>query len=373
MPERPAADLRNGEVGNAVDEDETDLTNDDGCPATGGDHAARLHSLWRFDGDRVGSTRFESNGFLAPENVTEPGLHTIEVDLAVAPHGDALGAWVRWNGTKYDLWSRRFAAGATWDPPEHLDVDVPVSASDPRVALGSAGEAVIAWHTIAWHTPEEGASTLTIWARVASPGMSWAAPHPLREWIGDGGGVSVPTYEVAAGSGRAAVLVEDPDAPDALWGFVHGSQGGWSGGFDLATEVAPEESVLLGRRSVVATEDGFAVIWRQSGDIDTVWSAFHDGEAAWQTLPVPADAPGFDPSLVALAGGDVLAAWHRIDTLETNRYVRGAGWAPPTMVAEGFITIETFALAANGTGAALLVWLQDDRTLFGSRFATAAE
>ena len=65
--------------------------------------------------------------------------------VTVAAYGDAVVAWNITNGTRDDLWARRFSGATAWAAPELLSNSLPSHSSAVRTATDRAGNAIVTW------------------------------------------------------------------------------------------------------------------------------------------------------------------------------------------------------------------------------------
>jgi hypothetical protein len=64
--------------------------------------------------------------------------------IAVDPAGNAFAAWIRADGTNYNVWANHYTTTGGWGTPELIDSQ-PLDASAPRVAVDAAGNALVIW------------------------------------------------------------------------------------------------------------------------------------------------------------------------------------------------------------------------------------
>jgi hypothetical protein len=65
--------------------------------------------------------------------------------IAMDPHGNAVVVWSQSDGTRDNVWANRFVAGTGWGAAMLIETDDAGSASNPRVGVDPAGNAVAVW------------------------------------------------------------------------------------------------------------------------------------------------------------------------------------------------------------------------------------
>jgi 6-phosphogluconolactonase (cycloisomerase 2 family) len=180
------------------------IENNDGnafAPQVALDASGNARAIWfEFDSDasparnRVWSSRYTVNndqwGAAAPVEDT-PGSAT-EPRVALDSTGNAVAVWMQvgtrtGSGTPViNIWSSRAATGSdTWDAPVLLEKDDSGDARAPSIAMDANGNALAAWHQI---RPPAGSPppppVFNIWAARYTPGAtlngSWAPAELLQ-------------------------------------------------------------------------------------------------------------------------------------------------------------------------------------------------
>ena len=138
----------------------------------------------------------DAAGFTAP--VTLGATDSTELDLAVAPDGRAVAAWI---GLEEAVWAASRDPATGWQPAVRLSGPGP--ARDPNVAIGEVGGAIVAWfesspmvairdRSGAWSAPEAVAP--------AAPLPPGRGPAVATSFLGD-------TYAVAWRQGPAPLAL----------------------------------------------------------------------------------------------------------------------------------------------------------------------
>ena len=112
-------------------------------------------------------------------------LETNTIESAVSPRvamdtaGNALVVWLQRDGTHYSIWANSFIAGSGWGGATQLDAGGLGSMADLRVAMDAAGHGVAAWINL-------GAAASPIHAAQYQPGSGWSSAIqvlPDAGWI----------------------------------------------------------------------------------------------------------------------------------------------------------------------------------------------
>jgi hypothetical protein len=64
--------------------------------------------------------------------------------VAVDPAGNAFAAWIRADGTNYNIWASHYTTTGGWGTPEIIDSQ-PLDTSPPKLAVDAAGNALVIW------------------------------------------------------------------------------------------------------------------------------------------------------------------------------------------------------------------------------------
>ena len=260
-----------------------------GKTLAGGAHAHGLPSdgdllAWRsLDGGKTWSGGKAVND--VPASATE-GLHALASD----GRNTLFAVWLdKRGGTGTKLYSARSTdSGATWSknaPVYESPGGSICECCHPSAAIGPAGEVVAMWRNSV-----QGCRDLYL--ATSRDGVHFAPPRKLGEGTWhlnacpmDGGGLAVsPSKIVTAWRRESSVYIDEPGQPERAIG----------NGKDVAL-------ALSGSRTYVAWVEGTSVETWVDGKVETLSQA------------------GAFPSLAALPGGGVLAAWEEDGAVEVRR------------------------------------------------------
>jgi hypothetical protein len=277
--------------------------------------------------------------------------------IAFGGAGLATAVWEQSYGTGLGVWARQFTPGTGWAPAVRLEANTTESAVSPRVAMDTAGNALVVWL-------QRINSTYSIWANHFTAGSGWDGAVQL-----DSGGLgSMADLRVAmdaAGHGVAAWI-----NLGAVTSPVHAAQyqtgSGWSvasevmadaGWIDLALNTSGSGMLVVSAADVAGTT-AFSM-WGIPFSTATGWGAAahleNDSAGGWDIVPSVA----MDPS------GGAVAVWQRynsatgIFTTRSNRFTPSGGWGTAELIGNttvGSSADSRIAVDANGNGIA--VWSQ---------------
>ena len=105
-------------------------------------------AVWRrYDGaDQVvqSSTRLAAGAWRSPNNLSAAGQNASEPQIAVSSAGEALALWKRYDGANTVIEAASETAGGSWQPPFNLSAPGQ-NATEPQIAVNPAGETVALW------------------------------------------------------------------------------------------------------------------------------------------------------------------------------------------------------------------------------------
>jgi hypothetical protein len=169
------------------------------------DASGNALAVWmQSDGTRYNlwSNRYQKNsGWSGPQLVeTSNSGDVLSVDLAADAHGNFVTVWEEsdrsFQGAHNDAWTNRHTTGAGWGTAERLETSDAGSASLPRVAVDPAGNALVLWS-------QHDGTRYNMWSRRYLPAFGWGGPVLLEA---DDGGDAVFARVAMDGSGDAIGL-----------------------------------------------------------------------------------------------------------------------------------------------------------------------
>ena len=78
---------------------------------------------------------------------TENSGEAIVPQVAIDASGNALAVWFQSDGTRYNIWSNRYAVSTkTWGSPTLIETDDTGDALFPQIAMNASGNAIAVWY-----------------------------------------------------------------------------------------------------------------------------------------------------------------------------------------------------------------------------------
>ena len=252
------------------------------------DAAGNASALWsRSDGTNtiIQSATKPAGGAWQPAlDLSAAGKNAEAPQLAVDAAGNAVAIWRRYNGTNYIVQSSTRPAGGPWQPPLDLSA-AGQSASEPQLAVDSAGNALAIWSL------SNGSNTI-VQSATRPAGGSWQVAHDLS------------TIGRNASEPQIAV---DPEANAvAVWSRFDGANSiVQSAGYDAA---GPRlRSLLIPTAGTVRQPLAFSVspfdVWSAIGSVN--WSFGDGATASGAGVSHTYASPGVYP--VSVTAADALA------------------------------------------------------------------
>ena len=143
---------------------------------------------------------------------SDPNEARQEPDLAIDPDGNGTVVWNQGPDGSFGIAANRFTAGVGWGDAERIDAAL-TEATDPRVGMDSAGNAVAVWRQV-------DAATCDVWSSRYTAGSGWGTPERISE-----SARYCYLAEVAVGSSGDVVAVWTQ--VDRLWSNRYVPGAGW--------------------------------------------------------------------------------------------------------------------------------------------------
>jgi plastocyanin len=315
-------------------------------------------AVWtRFDGAHTvvqAAVRQAGGSWVPSGNLSVAGRDAEEPDVGMDAAGNAIAVWRRHDGSKYIVQSATRPAGGAWQAPVDLST-AGETAKEPELAVDTAGDAVAVW------TRFDGLD-FVVQAAARPAGGGWQGPLDLS---------------AAGRDAEEPQVAIDPSANAlALWSRDDGSRfvvqssrrvaGAWEKPLDVsvAGQSAQEPQVALGPAG-----NAVAVWSRFNGSNEIVQAAVGSGGGGAWGLPADLSAAGQnadEPQVAIDPAGNAVAVWTRrnspTDVVQSSRRPAGGNWeaAVPLSVAGDSAEAPQVSLDPNGNAVAL--WSRTDAT-----------
>lgn len=279
--------------------------------------------------------------------------------VAVSAAGEAMAVWYQESATGLaSIWSNRFTAG-NWATAQVVDTDETAGhqAYFPDVAIDSNGNAMAVWH-------QSDGTRYNVWARRYVPGSGWIGEQTLES--GTGGAV-YPSIAIAADGTAIAVWQQSNGTSDDVMSNRFAGTWGTAEVIDSGTDDALFSKVAVdGNGNAVAiwyqNDDTLGASVRH------VWTNRFNTASGWETpLRLVEDAGTFpNPTIAMNAAGAAIAAWEQWDGTRSNidvrRYVVGSGWTATERIETGDLDAYAPNIGVAGNGNAAVLFAQSDGT-----------
>ncbi|MCE5296137.1 MAG: hypothetical protein LLG16_03420 [Euryarchaeota archaeon] len=265
--------------------------------------------------------------------------------VAMNARGDAIVAWVQYDGASVEVFVRLFSEGA-WGPATMLD-QVEGDSSQIQVALNDDGVGMAVWRLVT------GIDTARICASSYHDG-AWGSPVAIDNGLGYASSPQLATDE----DGNAFVVWgQDKGANPNIYVNRY-SSGAWG------SAVLLDNQDGIANDAHVATNGGDAVVvWTQYDG--SYWSAYASRFSGSWTLPTPletADGDAYSPRIAMGDDGTAIAVWDQIYVsgyhMFANRFSSGT-WGGRTLIEDMEMGAVRPQIAMSGSEATV-VWMQDD-------------
>jgi hypothetical protein len=185
---------------------ETDNAGDAEPPQVAVDVGGNAVAVWRQDDgtrENIWSNRYVAGSGWGTAELIE----TDNAGDAGYPHvavggGSAVAVWKQSDGTRDNIWSNRYVAGAGWGTAELIETDNSGSSGRPHVAIDGGGNAVAVWS-------QSDRTSYSIRSNRYVAGSGWDTPELITDYTGaayqlqvavDGSGNAVAVWAQSNGS-----------------------------------------------------------------------------------------------------------------------------------------------------------------------------
>jgi len=189
---------------------ETDNTEDAENPQIAADESGNAVCVWHhYDGTRwnIWANRYVvGTGWGTAELIETDDTQTAKnPQVAVDDSGNAIAVWNQWDGTRPNIWANRYIGRTgSWDAPTLIETDDVGPASAPQVAVDGSGNAIAVWQ-------QSDGTRYNIWSNRFAVGTGWGTATLIE--TDDAGWACRPEVAVDD-SGNALVVWYQDDGTD---------------------------------------------------------------------------------------------------------------------------------------------------------------
>jgi hypothetical protein len=297
--------------------------------------------------------------------------------VAMDGSGNALAVWQQHDGTRFNLWSNRYTAGAGWGVATLIETDNVSDATEPAIAVNASGNGLAVW------AQHDGAHR-NIVANRYTVGTGWGTAVLIE--TDNAGNANQPQVVMDANGNGLAVWTQDDGTYQTVMANRYTAGSGWGTAATIETGIVGD---AFEPRIAMGANGNALAVWVQSdGTRLNVWANRYTVGSGWGTAGlIETDNVGdaSSPRIALDANGNGQAVWCQFDgtrfNLVANRYTAGSGWGTASIIAGVGSGGTTAQIAFDTSGNALAVWLQPDgarysiwssRYLAGTGWGTAA-
>ena len=295
--------------------------------------------------------------------------------VTVWSQGDTAGM----NGT---VWSNSYVAGA-WGSAQRIESGNAVNTASLQLAANASGNLLTVWSATA------DGQFYDIVANTYDMATGWNTEQSLRSGLFGDATMSVVTPKLAMNSAGQAVLVwNEAASPNSIWANTYDAAAGWATATLLDT--SDTLGAYMPVVAIDGTGNALAAWIQSDGTTDQLYSSRFSIGSGWEAIPAIQNIasrpshPGNTsvPALAMDTEGNVVLAWQQSDGVETNiwarRYERSsASWLTPRIIeTENAGDAITPLVVMNTAGDTLVAWRQNDGqddSLWSNGFASGKE
>ena len=279
--------------------------------------------------------------------------------LAFDGNGNAFAVWQQSDGTRFNIWSNRYAAGTGWGTPVLLENMDSTGDYQPQLAVDANGNAMVVW----W---QNSGTFEHIWANYYTVGSGWGTAVQIDD---NSNAYSYGPQVAFDSNGNALAVWSQATTTSSIWAnrFIPGT--GW--GTPALIESSNENA--LGPNLAVDSQGNAVAIWYQDdGTYRNIWANHYTPGSGWvipQLIENNSSGNAFNSDVAFDNNGNAIALWSQTDGTQfdiwANRYTAGSGWGEPVLVEnENLGDADSAKLAFDANNNAIAVWRQSSGTRY---------
>ena len=281
-----------------------------------------------------------------PTDLSLPGEDASDPQVAMGARGTAVVVWRGWDGSHYRVQASSRGENGKWSTPTSLSKPSE-DAWDPQVAMGPHGMAVVAWRRSDGASHQVQAST-----RVAYG--PWSLPVMLSTV---GGEAWDPRVAVGLDGTATAVWSRSDGSNERVQATTRAPNGSWSSPVTLSEAGADS----LNPQVIVGPDGAATAVWRDGGS-DRIQTSSRPAKGVWSTSVTLSGVSGnaYDPQLAVDPDGIVTAVWSWWNgdhgQVQTASRLPGKTWSRPKTLSSCCEDAKAPRVAAGPDGSATALW-----------------
>ncbi len=322
-------------------------------------------------GFTIGAARFvPGQGWVDSNVIGSYSEQARDPQIAVNDEGSGVAIWMQIPRLEFKfgstIWANRYDVEQGWGNAVRMDTDNPrTEAHDPSVAIDSQGNAMVVW----WQLGE-------VFARRYEPGAGWGQPVLVGSF--ETGVWSNTGVDMGLDSAGRAVVVwrEEPGGfapdytpePNAVRARHFNPDTGWGETMEIRSGISPRTCCA----SLAVSLTGQA--WVSWGEGDEAWGSRFVPGAGWdEPVLIALGAVYVGAASISIAAGPddtALAVWRLLSgepngdrqwNVMASRFEPGTAWEDPSAVTSWVGTFDTPTapqVALNAEGGGIVTWAQ---------------
>ncbi len=292
--------------------------------------------------------------------VDSPGIaHNPQV--GVDESGNAVAVWRQSDGSRYNIWANRYIVSSGWATAQLIETGDAGDVGNPQVAVDRSGVAVAVW-------AQNDGSRYNIWANRYAAGWGWGTATLIE--TDNTGDASTPQVAVDGSGNAVAVWTQFDGTWNSIYSNRYAAGTGWGTARLIDGDVAGNAQ---GPQVALDKSGSAVAVWEEwDGTGYNIWGNRNPSGTGWgNAAPIEtANASSSqDPQVAVDASGNAVAVWHLYDSTRYNiwaaRYSTAAGWGTVGLIetdnaGQAFIP----QVALDGSGNAVAVWEQTNGTRY---------
>ena len=338
---------------------EIDGTGDAEHPQVAVDISGNAIAVWhQFDGstNNICSNRYElGTGWGTAQLIEIDAGYAYRPQVAIDSNGNAIAVWQQSEGTTENIWSNRYEVGIGWGTAQLIETDNAGDAYPPQVAIDTSGNAIAVWSQ--WDGIRE-----NIWSNRYEVGIGWGTAQLIE--TDDAGSASTPRVAVDSNGNAIAVWRHYDTTTYNICSNKYEEGTGWGTAqlIEITAEVVRDPQVAMD-----TSGNAIAVWYQWDGTKYNIWSNRYEAGTGWGTAQlIETDIESAsDPQVAIDSGGNAIAVWSQWDgtrrNIWSNRYVSGTGWGTAQLIeTDNAVYAYDLQVTINSGGNAIAIWSHSD-------------
>jgi hypothetical protein len=272
-------------------------------------------------------------GWQAPELVEDIATWSHVPDLAMAPDGRAIAAWLVDDTTSQSIWANLYSPLSGWGAEQKISSDFTIS-NAPMVSINAEGNAIVAWSEFTY--PDQ-----RLWSNRFVQGSGWTGPVRVdpseqNQYISDLG---------ASGDDPMVIWERADDYHNNITWSMYQAESGWATPEVIATN---ETQSIFDSVGISVNSDGQAVlIWGEynySRADWTIWSRWYDPGLGWRAAEAVASGAINCPEVALGDSGAAFVTWMQMSEPHDIWSSRDEGSIQPPIPEFSTVTVPVISL-----------------------------